>query len=151
HDGQGRAVDGVVRPAGRAAQAPRRRRRIGAIQVGGSNMASIRKRGAVWYYRYSDENGVKTERRGCPDKRSTEEMARAAEANAARRRAGLIDPKAESYRDHDARPLAGHLDDFQAALIAKGNTPKHARLYAERARRVAALARGANLAEIEAP
>jgi hypothetical protein len=29
-------------------------------------MASLRKRGKVWYYRFVDEAGVKREERGCP-------------------------------------------------------------------------------------
>jgi hypothetical protein len=105
-------------------------------------MASLRKRGKVWYYRYVDADGTSCERKGCPDKRATEELGRAAEADAARRRAGLIDPRAEAYRDHEAETLASHLDDFQAALLARGSTAKHVRLFAERARRVVALVRG---------
>ena len=114
-------------------------------------MASMRRRGKVWYFTTTDADGIRRERKGCPDRRATEEMARDAESLATRRRAGLIDPKAESYRDHGARPLSGHLDDFEAALLAKGSTPKHARHYGERARRVAALSRGARLSDIIAP
>jgi len=40
-------------------------------------MASLRKRGRVWYFRYSDADGVKHEVNGCPDRRVTEELARA--------------------------------------------------------------------------
>ena len=38
-------------------------------------MASLRKRAKVWYYRFTDENGVKRSRKGCTDKRATEELA----------------------------------------------------------------------------
>src|SRR5258708_4239089 len=114
-------------------------------------MASLRKRGRVWYYRYTNADGIKQEIRGCPDKRATEEMGHAAEMEAARRRAGLTDPKAEAYRDHEARPLSEHLDDFQAAGTAKGSTPKHVKLFANFARRVSALAVGARLDAIDAP
>ena len=114
-------------------------------------MASFRKRGRVWYYKFTDAEGIRHELRGCPDRRATEEMAGDAESDAAKRRAGLIDPKAESYRDHGARPLSGHLDDFEAALLARGSTAKHVRLFADRARRVAALAVGSRLDAIDAP
>ena len=58
-------------------------------------MASFRKHGKVWYYRYTDADGVKRERKGCSDKRATEDLARAAESTVARQKAGLSDPKAE--------------------------------------------------------
>src|SRR5829696_3618343 len=105
-------------------------------------MAELRKRGRNWYYRYIDANGVRVERKGCPDKRATEGLAAQAEAEAARVRAGLSDPRAEAYRRHEARPLAEHLDDFRAHLIAKGDTAKHADLFANRVRRVVALVMG---------
>jgi integrase len=114
-------------------------------------MASFRKKGSVWYFRFMDVNGVRRERKGCPDRRATEDMARAAESDAAMRRAGMIDPKAESMRGHEARPLAAHLDDFEAALAARGSTAKHVRLFADRARRVAALVGRARLDEIDPP
>jgi hypothetical protein len=72
-------------------------------------MASLRKRGRVWYYRYVDGDGTRRERKGCPDKRATEELARAAESEAARLKAGLIDLKALTYRQHEARPLSEHV------------------------------------------
>ncbi len=111
-------------------------------------MASLRKRGKVWYFRFSDADGVKHERKGCTDRRMTEEMARAAESEAAKVRAGLSDPRAEAYRRHEARSLAEHLDDFESCLLAKGDTPKHAALFSERARRVAKLAKGARLSDL---
>ena len=68
-------------------------------------MASFRKRGNVWYYRFSGENGEKCERRGCQDRRTTEELARAAESAIARGRAGLVDPKAERIAQEGRRPI----------------------------------------------
>ena len=41
-------------------------------------MASLRKRGKVWYYRFVDADGASHERKGCPDRRETEGMAAAA-------------------------------------------------------------------------
>src|SRR5262249_52027020 len=114
-------------------------------------MASFRKRGRNWYFKFVGADGQPTERKGCPDKRATEQMAAAAEAEAARVRAGFTDPKAEARRRHAARPLAEHLADWHAHSIAEGATPKHAGMNLERARRVVALIRGASLAEVAPP
>jgi hypothetical protein len=114
-------------------------------------MASFRKRDKLWYYRVVEIDGIQHEVKGCTDKRATEELAREAETKTARQRAGLIDTKAESHRDEAARPMSVHLDDFEAALLAKGGTPKHATLYSDRARRIVALARGTRLDLIDLP
>jgi hypothetical protein len=53
---------------------------------------------------------VRTE--GCTDKRATEELARAAESQAARIRAGLSDPKAERMAEAGRRPIMEHLTEF---------------------------------------
>ena len=114
-------------------------------------MASLRKRGKVWYYRYVDADGVRQTARGCTDKRATEELAHAAEAKAAKIRAGLVDPKELAYRDHAARPLAEHLTAWAESLASKGATPKHIELSTGRARRIVAIIRGARLADIDPP
>jgi integrase len=112
-------------------------------------MASLRKRGKVWYYRYVDTDGVQHERKGCPDRRETEAMAAAQEAESSKVRAGLIDPKALGFRSHESRSLASHLADWLADMTARGKTPKHAEQFHERAAKVAALVRGVRLADIE--
>ena len=114
-------------------------------------MASFREKAKVWYYRYVDSDGVKCERRGCPDLQATKQLAGAAEAGAAKVRAGLVDPRDAARRLQAGKALAEHLDDFRAHLVAKGGTPKHADIFADRARRVAALAAGGGLGEIDPP
>ncbi len=103
-------------------------------------MASFRKVKQNWYYRFVDAVGKQREFKGCPDRRATEAMAAAAEAEAANVRNGYVDPKARGYRDHGARPLAEHLDAFQAMLAAKGGTVKHAGVTRNRAERIIDLA-----------
>ena len=103
-------------------------------------MASFRKHGKVWYYRFVDASGKQRERRGSTDKRVTEGMAAAAEADAANVRHGYVDPRALAYRDHEARPIAAHLEDFGAALAAKRGTGKHPRVTRNRAAKVLRLA-----------
>ena len=69
-------------------------------------MASLRKRGRVWYYRFVDADGVKHEEKGCPDRRVTEELARTAESEAARIKAGVFDAK-ELVTQGPCRPIPG--------------------------------------------
>jgi integrase len=114
-------------------------------------MASFRKHGKVWYYRYTDADGKKHERRGCSDRRETENLARAAESEAAKIRAGLVNPKELAQRDHQSRPLSEHLNDWAESLKSKGATPKHIELSTGRARRIVAIILGAKLADIDPP
>ena len=103
-------------------------------------MPSLRKRGRCWYYRYVDADGVKHERKGCPDRRETESMAAAAESDAAKVKSGLIDPKALGFREQERKPLAAHLADYRAYLIGKGTTANHSALTANRVARLIDLA-----------
>ena len=109
-------------------------------------MASLRKRGKTWFYIYTDADGVRRERKGCTDRRATEELARAAESEAAKVRSGLFDPKELAYRDHEARPLKEHVDAWQANIVADGSTPKHAELASNRVRRLVAVMLGSDFA-----
>jgi len=77
--------------------------------------------------------------KGCPDRRVTEELARAAESEAAKIKAGVIDLKELAYLAQGARPLAEHLEEFESYLRTVGSR-KHAMVKANRARRVIALA-----------
>jgi integrase len=110
-------------------------------------MASVFKRsrdrkrpGASWYIAYADERGIRRTVKGCPDKAATEGMARKLESEADLRRRGVIDPKADAYKENEARSLADHLDDFRTMLHAKNGTAKHASVTRNRAGRVIDLA-----------
>jgi integrase len=103
---------------------------------------------ASWYIAYQDEDGRRRTVKGCPDKAATESLARKLESDADLKRRGVIDPKAEAYAAHEAKPLADHLDAWGRSLEAEGATPKHVELVLSRARRIVALMRGATLAEI---
>ena len=112
-------------------------------------MASFRKRGKVWYFRFVDADGTPKTRKGCTDRRATEELARDAESLAAKIRAGLMDTKDIARRDHQARPLPEHLDAWRETLLHEGNTPKHADQTADRVRRLIAVMFGANPDDID--
>src|SRR3954453_21167021 len=98
---------------------------------------------------YTDATGRRRKKVGATDKTVTERIARELENRVALHREGVIDPKAEAYRDHEARPLAEHLNDYAGHLADKGRTKEHIALTISRARRVVALFRGAPLAEVE--
>lgn len=99
-------------------------------------MASLRKRGRTWSSRYIDENGIQRERKGFTDKRETERLAAGIEEQVARVRAGLVDPKAHTLRDHQARPIDEHLAEFRAMLTAKNGPGRHAIVTRNRAAKV---------------
>jgi len=85
-------------------------------------MASFRKRGANWYYRYVSADGRQIEVKGCPNLRATQDLAREAEEKAAKeRRTGETD----RFEPHRRRPLVEHVNEYLAFLRSKGNTVKH--------------------------
>jgi integrase len=88
---------------------------------------------------YTDDNGRRRKKVGTADKIVTERIARDLENRVALRREGLVDPKAESYRDHEAKPLTEHIVDWQADKTAKGHSPEHVDQTADRVRRLVAV------------
>src|SRR5262249_37580162 len=72
----------------------------------------------------------------------------AAELEASKVKAGLIDPKALGFRDHEARTLADHLRDYHAYLIGKGATPAHADLSRSRVARLIDLAHARRVSDL---
>ena len=111
-------------------------------------MASISKIGKNYHYRYMDANGVQRQRKGCPDRRVTEQMAAAAELEVSKVKAGLIDPKEAAYAKHEARPLADHLADYCQAVADKGGSRKHALVSSHRAERVLTLAKARRISDL---
>jgi site-specific recombinase XerC len=106
------------------------------------------RKGASWFIAYTDENGVRRTVKGCPDKAVTEVMACKLESEAALRRRGVIDPKADLYRALEAKPLAGHLEDWRAFLLGKGNSQRHADTGYARVAKLVALAKADRLSDL---
>src|SRR5271157_4797541 len=113
-------------------------------------MATVFKpKGRVKYViQYFDENGRRRKAPGCTDKAESERIANRLENEVTLRRAGLLDRKSEAYRDHEAKPLADHLADFQAALVAKGVTRNHHRVTVSRVTRVLTLAKFEQISDL---
>jgi integrase len=85
---------------------------------------------------WRDENGKRHKKTGCTDKSESERIGNHLENQKALRRDGLIDDKDEAFRDHRRAPLARHIADWQADLVAKGHTSKHAEHTSNRVRRL---------------
>jgi integrase len=62
----------------------------------------------------------------------------------------LIDRKAETHRDHEARPLSDHIDAWHAAILAQKKTARHAEQYRDRATKIVAFVKSAQLSTVEA-
>jgi integrase len=115
---------------------------------------------ATMYYRkdrkcyevqWTDAAGKKHKRNGSADKAVARRLKARIEREEFERRAGLRDAEQEGYAAHASRPLAAHLADWRAAMLAAGTTVKHVDLALGRAGRVVALVMGAALGEIEPP
>jgi hypothetical protein len=76
-----------------------------------------------WYFDLRDANGKVRRVKGFADLKATEQLAAEMERKASRVRSGYTDPAEE----HARRPLADHLNDYAAALEAKGNCEEHNR------------------------
>ena len=111
---------------------------------------------AKWYVEFRDQNEAVRRLPGYTDRKQTENLGRNLERLAACRfnrvpldvemgrwveglpasmraklaKIGLLDPRTVAA----AKPLADHLDDFEKALMAKGNTEKHVALTLQRVR-----------------
>src|SRR5262249_28094288 len=97
---------------------------------------------------YHDENGDRRKKTGATDKAVTKRLARDLENRVLLRREGLVDPKAEQYRDQGARPLTEHLDDWHRDMTNKGKTARHADQYRDRAGKLTALVKGVSLDDL---
>ena len=111
-------------------------------------MASFRKKGKNWYWRSTEAAGARREHKGTPDRRVTEQLAAAHEAQQARIKAGLIDAQDARQIANEARPLADHLADWKAHLLATGCTDQHARECFNRVTRLAELADATRLSDL---
>jgi hypothetical protein len=103
---------------------------------------------ACWFITYTDHEGVRRTEKGCPDKAATEALARKLESEAELRRRGVIDPKADTYRFQQSRPLAEHLADWKAFQLGKGVTQRHADEGYARVVKLVALAKAEHLNDL---
>lgn len=103
---------------------------------------------AKYLIEYTDETGKRRKKTGATDKAVTERMARDLENRVALRREGIVDPKDEAYRAHEAVPLSRHIADFKASLLAKGGTARHAKVSAYRALRIIEMTKARRISDL---
>jgi integrase len=107
-------------------------------------VATVFKRGGVgnWLASWYDHGGKRRERSTrTTDRRTADRLAGKWEGDSMLRKEGVIDPRIDRFGVHEARALADHLDDWESAMLAKGNTPRGVAMVKGRAVRVAALAK----------
>ena len=88
-------------------------------------MASIRKRGKIWYVRARDETGRQIERKAGPDRGVALQIKRDLESTLQKIKLGILDPREVSAIEAERIPLAQHVEDYLRFLTAKGCVPDH--------------------------
>ena len=90
-------------------------------------MASLRKKGKVWYVRVRDESGRQREVKAGPDKSVANQMRRDLESKTQRIKAGVLDPREADALDAERIPIAQHVSEYIGNLEAKGASALHAK------------------------
>ena len=90
-------------------------------------MASLRKKGKVWYVRVRDESGRQREVKAGPDKSVANQMKRDLESKTQRIKAGVLDPREADAMDAERTPIANHVADYIRNLEHKGVCLQHLR------------------------
>ncbi len=102
-------------------------------------MATIFKRGGKGSYiiQWFDATGRRREKSSrTTNGRGAQRLADKLEADVMLRREGIIDARQDRYSAANRKPLAEHLSEWRTAVLAKGDTVKHADLIHGPARRV---------------
>jgi integrase len=111
-------------------------------------MASFRKRGKIWYFTYTDENGDRKEEKGDQDQYECHKLAREKEDFADRVRRGRLDPREARLIEQGKKPLLDHVSDWRAFLLAKGTGQKQADMAHNRVQRIIELSGIEAIAEL---
>jgi integrase/recombinase XerC/integrase/recombinase XerD len=88
-------------------------------------MASLRKKGKVWYVRVRDESGRQREVKAGPDKSVAAQIKRDLESRNAKIKAGTLDPREATSLDAERIPIGQHVQDYIRFLAANGCVPDH--------------------------
>jgi integrase len=88
-------------------------------------MASLRKKGKVWYVRVRDESGRQREVKAGPDKSVAQSIACDLESKVRRIKAGVLDPREADCLDAERIPITQHVADYVRNREDKGFCPDH--------------------------
>jgi site-specific recombinase XerD len=86
---------------------------------------NVRQRGRQYYFRCRI-NGTQKDLPLGPDLSVAKSLAKQHAARLLHIKAGFADPREERWAEAERKPLAEHVRDWQAYLLGKGNTEKHA-------------------------
>jgi len=92
----------------------------------------IRKKSIHWYIEYKVQDGIRKRIKGFKDKSATLQLAAKLEKESELAQRGIVD----RFKEHRRTPLCKHLEDLNAALLAKGDTARHAQVVFSRAKNV---------------
>jgi integrase/recombinase XerD len=101
------------------------------VKKGTPGARKKRERSKYWYAQYKDVDGWQRTRL-CTDKTAALQQLAVLVRKAEQQRDGTADP----FEEHRKRPLAEHLNDFEASLRNKGDSEEHVQTTLQRARAV---------------
>ena len=102
------------------------------VRKGTPGARRVREKSKTYWGRVADASGKVRPVALCDDADTAESMLAEMKQRAKRIARGDIDP----FEDHRKQPLTSHLDDFEAALLAKEATAKQAQQVASRCRKI---------------
>lgn len=111
-------------------------------------MATLRKRGKVYYVRYRDAHGKQIETKAGPDKSMAQRIANSLESQVRAIKTGTADPREAAWADAERKPLTDHAQNWHAVLIARGNTSDYADLCRDRVLRLIGMTRVQRISQI---
>ena len=85
------------------------------------NGKRIRKKSKFWYIDYKTADNTRRRVKACKDKAATIQLAAKLEREVELELTGMAD----KYKEYRKKPLTEHLRDFEASLLAKGNTKEY--------------------------
>jgi integrase len=106
----------------------------------------VRSKSAKWYGQYVDAQGVRRRVPLSTDKTAARQMLNELVKRAELGKAGILDP----FEEHRKRPLAEHLADWEAVLLARKNAGVYVRVKVNRARKVIEACKFARIADLSA-
>ncbi len=90
-----------------------------------------------WFGSFIGDDGLRHKRDFGTDKTEALRLANFFENQAKLRLSGLVDPRADAYKQAEQTAIAAHIDAYESSMKAEGVTPAYAALTAKRMRDIA--------------
>jgi integrase len=111
-------------------------------------MASLRKRGKVWYVRYRDAHGKQIETKCGPDKSVAQRIANGLESQVHAIKTGVADPREAAWSEAERKPLTDHVHDWHAGLISRERCASYADVSRDRVLRLIEMTRSQRISQL---